>query len=95
MVGAAGGKCCLPPIPIYRVDSRANTQQNIKSGITGHAASWYSDVFDLVFPHVDAQQVNGMWKTQLAKSKKEKGETDGEDELDGELEGAVNGAIPS
>lgn len=41
--------------------------QNIKEGIQGHAASWYSDVFDLVFPDLDHQEVNKRWKEQLAK----------------------------
>lgn len=45
--------------------------QNIKEGIEGHAASWYADVFDLVFPNIDAEQANSIWKTQLAKPDKE------------------------
>lgn len=45
--------------------------QNIKEGIEGHAASWYSDVFDLVFPNLDAKRANNLWKEQLAKPQKE------------------------
>lgn len=41
--------------------------QNIKEGIEGHAASWYGDVFDLVFPNLDVESANQRWKTQLAK----------------------------
>lgn len=41
--------------------------QNIKEGIEGHAANWYSDVFGLVFPNLDPDQVNNRWKEQLAK----------------------------
>ena len=41
--------------------------QNIKEGIDGHAASWYSDVFDLVFPNIDAKHANNIWKAQLKK----------------------------
>ena len=44
--------------------------QNIKKGIDGHAASWYSDVFDLVFPNIDAEYANNIWKAQLAKMDK-------------------------
>ena len=53
-------------------DDRTDTrQQNIKEGIEGHAASWYQDVFDLVFPGLDKEQVNNMWKTHLVKQPKE------------------------
>jgi ATP-dependent Lon protease len=45
--------------------------QNIKENIEGHAVDWYSDVFSLVFPDVDAKAVNGVWKEQLKESKKE------------------------
>jgi ATP-dependent Lon protease len=40
--------------------------QNIKEGIEGHAANWYSDVFDLVFPDLDSQAANDRWKKELA-----------------------------
>lgn len=55
--------------------------QNIKEGIEGHAASWYADVFDLVFPNIDAEQANNIWKAQLAKPDKEiaKGESKSDD----------------
>lgn len=39
--------------------------QNIKAGLDGHAASWYADVFDLVFPNVDPEQANALWAAQL------------------------------
>lgn len=32
--------------------------QNIKEGIEGRPASWYSEVFDLVFPNLDREQAN-------------------------------------
>jgi Lon-like ATP-dependent protease len=50
--------------------------QNIKEGIEGKPAKWYSDVFDLVFPNLDKEQANNLWKDQLTK----KGEKDGEDD---------------
>lgn len=53
--------------------------QNIKDGIEGHAASWYSDVFDLVFPDLDSKRANNMWKEQLAKPQKENNKSE-EDE---------------
>lgn len=50
--------------------------QNIKEGIEGHAASWYADVFDLVFPNLDVDAANGRWKTQLAKAAPETAKAD-------------------
>ena len=50
--------------------------QNIKEGIEGHAASWYSDVFDIVFPNVDPKRANNIWKEQLAKPRKESSKLD-------------------
>jgi Lon-like ATP-dependent protease len=38
---------------------------------------WYSDVFELVFPNLDKDQANGLWKDELKKPKKEK---EGEDD---------------
>jgi ATP-dependent Lon protease len=32
--------------------------QNIKEGIEGRPASWYNDVFDLVFPNLDKEAAN-------------------------------------
>lgn len=45
--------------------------QNIKEGIEGRPAKWYSDVFDLVFPDLDQKYANNVWKKQLSKSKKD------------------------
>ncbi|KAM0465668.1 hypothetical protein ACHAPV_001724 [Trichoderma viride] len=45
--------------------------QTIKEGIEGHAVSWYSEVFDLVFPNLDRQKANTCkiceWKAQQKK----------------------------
>ncbi len=38
---------------------------------------WYSDVFELVFPNLDKDQANGLWKAELKKPKKER---EGEDD---------------
>lgn len=32
--------------------------QNIKEGIEGRPASWYSDIFDLIFPNLDHDKAN-------------------------------------
>ncbi|KAL2409353.1 Lon protease-like protein, mitochondrial [Exophiala dermatitidis] len=45
---------------------------NIKEGIEGHAVDWYDEVFDIVFPNVNADEINGLWKEALKKSKEDK-----------------------
>ncbi|KAK4893192.1 ATP-dependent Lon protease pim1 [Elasticomyces elasticus] len=54
--------------------------ENIKEGLEGKPVDWYSDVFDLVFPDLDKQRANGLWKKELAKPKK--GEEDGQDDAE-------------
>jgi Lon-like ATP-dependent protease len=44
-------------------------EQNIKEGIEGRPVSWYSDVFELVFPDLNKESANKMWEKEL-KSKK-------------------------
>lgn len=46
--------------------------QNIKQDIEGKPVDWYSDIFDLVFPDVDHERVNKLWREQLKKSKEDK-----------------------
>ena len=48
-------------------EANARAQQNIKEGIEGRPAKWFSDVFDLVFPNLDPAVANDVWKSQLAK----------------------------
>lgn len=54
--------------------------QNIKEGIEGRPAKWYSDVFDLVFPNVDQKEANNLWKKQLKKDKKKKDDDEEDDD---------------
>ncbi|KAL9003471.1 MAG: hypothetical protein Q9188_003672, partial [Gyalolechia gomerana] len=51
---------------------------NIKEGIQGHAANWYSDVFDLVFPDLDREAANHVWKEQLKETTSTPKESDEE-----------------
>lgn len=53
--------------------------QNIKEGVEGHAVSWYSDVFNLVFPNLDTERANNIWKEQLAKPQKESNKSEDEE----------------
>ena len=41
--------------------------QNIKEGLEGRPASWYSDVFNLIFPNIDREKAN---KTNYAPEEK-------------------------
>ncbi|KAH6607632.1 hypothetical protein Trco_003945 [Trichoderma cornu-damae] len=56
--------------------------QTIKEGIEGHAVSWYSEVFDLVFPELDHEKANTCktceWKA--AQKKKENAENKEDEE---------------
>lgn len=54
-------------------------KQNIKEGIEGHAASWYSDIFDLVFPDLDREAANNLWKEQLKEDEKSKSKESDDD----------------
>ncbi|KAI4179118.1 MAG: hypothetical protein L6R41_008023 [Letrouitia leprolyta] len=53
--------------------------ENIKEGIEGHAASWYSDIFDLVFPDLDREAANNLWKEQLKEDEKSKSKESDDD----------------
>ncbi|KAK5080597.1 ATP-dependent Lon protease pim1 [Lithohypha guttulata] len=50
--------------------------ENIKANIEGHAVDWYSDVFDLVFPNLNAKEISTMWKQQLKEEKKRRSSKD-------------------
>ncbi|KAL7820872.1 ATP-dependent protease La [Trichoderma gracile] len=58
--------------------------QTIKEGIEGHPVSWYTEVFDLVFPNIDQAKANACkiceWKAQ--QKKKEKDEAAAENKED-------------
>jgi Lon-like ATP-dependent protease len=60
----------------YRMYLLTLHHQNIKEGIEGKPVSWYSEVFDLVFPDIDAAQANTRWKKELAKPPKEERDDD-------------------
>lgn len=58
--------------------------QNIKAEIDGKPVDWYSDVFSIVFPDVDTEKANSLWKEQLkrkgSKEKKQRKKKDEDDE---------------
>lgn len=73
----AGAKTII--FPADNTSDWLELPQNIKEGIEGHAASWYSDVFDLVFPNLDSERASSIWKEQLAKPQKESDKSESED----------------
>ncbi|KAJ5133180.1 ATPase AAA-type core [Penicillium atrosanguineum] len=52
--------------------------ENIKKGIEGHPVSWYSEVFDLLFPDLDHDSARKVWQKALTKPKKGEAEADDE-----------------
>lgn len=70
----AGSKSII--FPYDNLSDWLELPENIKEGITGHPAKWYSEVFDLVFPDLDKTEGNNVWKDQLSKKKDEDDEDD-------------------
>ncbi|CAO1603688.1 ATP-dependent Lon protease pim1 [Xanthoria calcicola] len=70
--------------PMDNMSDWIELPENIKEGIHGHAASWYSDIFDLVFPDLDPHRANTIWKKQLREPKKRKERDDRERDRDRE-----------
>lgn len=56
-----------------RSDKLTVESQNIKEGIEGRPASWYGDIFDLVYPNLDKEAANKCkiceWKKDNEKDK--------------------------
>ncbi|EEP77560.1 ATP-dependent protease La [Uncinocarpus reesii 1704] len=64
----AGAKTII--FPADNLSDWLELPQNIKEGIEGHAVSWYSEVFDLIFKGLDRTQANSVWKAQLIEPEK-------------------------
>ncbi|KAF2395752.1 ATP-dependent protease La [Trichodelitschia bisporula] len=56
--------------------------ENIKEGIGGKPVDWYDEVFSIVFPDVDAEHANSLWKETLKKPAKEIREKEEVDEAE-------------
>jgi Lon-like ATP-dependent protease len=46
--------------------------QNIKEGINGRPVQWYNEVFEIVFPELDKDAANKLWKEELKSKKTER-----------------------
>ncbi|KAL9605507.1 MAG: hypothetical protein Q9179_001313 [Wetmoreana sp. 5 TL-2023] len=71
--------------PMDNMSDWLELPENIKEGIEGHAVSWYHEVFDLVFPDLDREAANHIWKEQLKepeKKKKQRMKSEDNDESD-------------
>ncbi|KAK3704797.1 ATP-dependent Lon protease pim1 [Vermiconidia calcicola] len=74
----AGAKMIL--FPKDNTSDWLELPENIKEGIEGKPIDWYADVFALMFPGIEASQVNTLWKKQLAKPPKEEREKEDSDD---------------
>ncbi|KAL1846443.1 ATP-dependent Lon protease pim1 [Paecilomyces lecythidis] len=74
----AGAKTII--FPADNMSDWLELPENIKEGIEGHPASWYSDVFGIVFKDLDKQAANHVWKEQLADRGSKKNEKDEDDD---------------
>ncbi|WEW59596.1 ATP-dependent Lon protease pim1 [Emydomyces testavorans] len=64
----AGAKTLI--FPADNISDWLELPQNIKDGIDGHAVSWYSEVFELIFKNLDRNEANNVWKAQLNEPEK-------------------------
>ncbi|KAH6659715.1 lon protease [Truncatella angustata] len=72
-VAARRAGCKLIIFPEDNISDWLELPENIKEGLEGRPARWYSEVFDLVFPNVDREVAN---KCKICEWKKEHGDKD-------------------
>ncbi|KAL3439495.1 Lon protease-like protein, mitochondrial [Aspergillus tetrazonus] len=70
----AGAKTIV--FPADNMSDWLELPKNIKSGIEGHAVSWYSEVFDILFADLDKQAANRVWQKQLSMEPKKSNDKD-------------------
>ncbi|KAK4126308.1 ATP-dependent protease La [Parathielavia appendiculata] len=73
-VAARRAGCKMIIFPQDNLSDWLELPENIKEGIEGRPASWYSEVFDLIFPNLDREKAN---RCKICGNKK-----DGEDKSD-------------
>ncbi|KAK8051306.1 Lon protease-like protein- mitochondrial [Apiospora rasikravindrae] len=71
-VAARRAGCKMIIFPEDNMSDWLELPENIKEGIEGRPASWYKDVFELVFPDIDRELAN---KCKICEWKKEHGST--------------------
>ncbi|KAL2170292.1 hypothetical protein VTG60DRAFT_4971 [Thermothelomyces hinnuleus] len=79
-VAARRAGCKMIIFPQDNMSDWLELPENIKEGIEGRPASWYSEVFDLIFPNLDREKAN---RCKACENKKEDGEkSEDEDKSD-------------
>ncbi|KAL5003459.1 Lon protease-like protein, mitochondrial [Aspergillus recurvatus] len=73
----AGAKTII--FPADNMSDWLELPENIKSGIQGHAVSWYSEVFDILFADLDKDAANRVWQKQLSEEPKKMSSDQDED----------------
>ncbi|KAI1658427.1 ATP-dependent protease La [Daldinia decipiens] len=84
-VAARRAGCKMIIFPDDNISDWLELPENIKEGIEGRPASWYGEIFELVFPNLDREQANRCkiceWKKEHdAKSESDKDDKDDKDE---------------
>ncbi|RYP07493.1 hypothetical protein DL764_002500 [Monosporascus ibericus] len=78
-VAARRAGCKMIIFPDDNMSDWLELPENIKEGIEGRPASWYSEVFELIFPNLDREQAN---RCKICEWKKSKKENDAKEEDD-------------
>ncbi|KAH6856729.1 Lon protease C-terminal proteolytic domain-containing protein [Chaetomium sp. MPI-CAGE-AT-0009] len=78
-VAARRAGCKMIIFPQDNMSDWLELPENIKEGIEGRPASWYSEVFDLIFPNLDREQAN---KSKILEDKKDDDEKSDDDKSD-------------
>ncbi|KAJ9131550.1 hypothetical protein NKR23_g11705 [Pleurostoma richardsiae] len=68
----AGSKMII--FPADNMSDWLELPENIKEGLEGHPATWYSDIFELVFPNLDREKANVCLACEWKKNNKAKSE---------------------
>lgn len=74
-VAARRAGCKMIVFPDDNMSDWLELPENIKEGLEGRPASWYSDVFDLIFPNLDRDAAN---KSRVIHEEKQKSDHDSE-----------------
>ncbi|KAI0161654.1 ATP-dependent protease La [Hypoxylon sp. FL1284] len=74
-VAARRAGCKMIIFPEDNMSDWLELPENIKEGLEGRPASWYSEVFDLVFPNLDREQANRCKICEWAKEHDTKAES--------------------
>ncbi|KAI1403373.1 ATP-dependent protease La [Hypoxylon fuscum] len=79
-VAARRAGCKMIIFPEDNMSDWLELPENIKEGLEGHPASWYGEIFDLVFPNLDREQANRCKICEWKKEHDAKAESSDKDE---------------